>query len=135
MAILFYILTLTSMLYSKYYSFQHKKRLSDKQILELERKINPKFVFFLFISFLPVFSIAVYLLSSVNQIPVKIIIYLAITNLALLVFGYFKTKKLISQSVNEKYFQYILIYYILVGISQLFLITSTTIYLWGLLIV
>jgi hypothetical protein len=103
---------------------QHKKKLSDECIVEFEKKIKPKFILFMYLSFLPMIALCLYLISAPEYVPIRFIILGGLGTIVFTAAGRFLAAKVISKSKNATHFKYALNYFIFVGTGELFFLLA-----------
>jgi phosphate starvation-inducible membrane PsiE len=108
-----------------FYVSASKKKLSNENLIEFERNIRPKLLKFLFLSFIPLFIVCIYLINSPEQISLRYFIYAALTCVALNIFGYFQSKKIMNLSPNSEHFKFALNYFIFITMGILFILAAT----------
>jgi hypothetical protein len=57
MTLFLILIGIVLVIYGLFYMMQHKKKLSDECIVEFEKKIKPKFILFMYLSFLNIIAL------------------------------------------------------------------------------
>ncbi len=124
MTYILFILGIAIAYYGKFYVMNHKKKLSNENLIEFEKTIKPKILKFIYLSILPCFALCFYLISGPIEINIWYLIVCAIVLIILSTFGYIKSQKIVNQSQNSEQFKYILNYFIFFGIGLLIIILA-----------
>ncbi len=109
-----------------FYAIRQKKKLSDEDLLHFEKKIKPKILKMFLLICLPTLGLCFHAITCVGDINMNFILISAIASLIITASTYIISKQITNKSGRQREYNYVTHYLLIMGITQLVLMTALT---------